>query len=181
MVDIGETVRRVASEFKAESREKDVELVIDVSPELGRVLTDERKLSRVISNLVQNAVKFTGSGMVKISAAPLEERRWMLEVIDTGIGISSSELNYIFEEFRQVDDQLARSYSGMGLGLAITRKLVELLEGEISVESKPNEGSRFRITWPLQVKARTGTGSLVTPDGSETASEQNERIRARAG
>ena len=67
----------------------------------------------------------------------------------------------MFERIRQVDDRLARSYSGVGLGLALTRKIVELLEGEITVESRPNEGSRFRITWPREARPRTGTGSLV--------------------
>ena len=80
---------------------------------------------------------------------------------DTGIGISREALSYIFDEFRQADDRLTRSYGGTGLGLAITRKIVELLEGEISVVSEPQEGSRFRIVWPRQVRQRTGTGSLV--------------------
>ena len=80
---------------------------------------------------------------------------------DTGIGIASDALTYIFDEFRQVDDRLARTYGGTGLGLAITRKIVELLEGEISVESEPQEGSRFRIVWPRTVRQRTGTGSLA--------------------
>ena len=70
-------------------------------------------------------------------------------------------LGYIFDEFRQVDDRLARAYGGTGLGLAITKKIVELLEGEISVESLPQKGSSFRITWPRIVRQRTGTGSLV--------------------
>ena len=90
-------------------------------------------------------------------AAPLDSDRWYLEVSDTGIGISSEALTYIFDEFRQVDDRLARTYGGTGLGLAITRKIVELLEGEISVESKPQEGSRFRIVWPRLVRQRTET------------------------
>jgi signal transduction histidine kinase len=98
---------------------------------------------------------------VTVSAAPLDQERWSLEVKDTGIGISSDALSYIFDEFRQVDDRLTRSYGGTGLGLAITRKIVELLEGEISVKSEPQEGSHFRIVWPRTVRPRTGTGSLV--------------------
>jgi signal transduction histidine kinase len=75
--------------------------------------------------------------------------------------MSRDALTYIFDEFRQVDERLTRAYGGTGLGLALTRKIVELLEGEISVESKPEEGSRFRITWPRIVRQHTGTGSLV--------------------
>jgi signal transduction histidine kinase len=106
-------------------------------------------------------VKFTGTGTIRIDAAPIDDERWFLEVSDTGIGISPEALSYIFDEFRQVDDRLTRPYSGVGLGLAITRKIVELLEGEITVESRPEEGSRFRIVWPINARPRTGTGSLI--------------------
>jgi signal transduction histidine kinase len=106
-----------------------------------------------------------------------------LEVSDTGIGISRDALAYIFDEFRQVDDRLARSYGGTGLGLAITRRIVELMEGEITVESMPQEGSRFRITWPRTVRQRTGTGSLFTGSLSEkksTAIFDDKDLRSRA-
>src|SRR5205085_601290 len=98
------------------------------------VLTDRRKFTQVLANLISNAIKFTASGTVTIKAAPHDDAHWVLEVRDTGIGISREALDFIFEEFRQVDDRLTRSYSGVGLGLALTRKLTELLEGEITVE-----------------------------------------------
>jgi signal transduction histidine kinase len=75
-----------------------------------------------------------------------------------------------------VDDRLTRSYNGVGLGLAITRRIVELLGGEIKVESRQNEGSRFRITWPREAHPRTGTGSLVPP--RPKAEEPPRRLRA---
>ncbi|MDT4968656.1 MAG: hypothetical protein QOJ64_3393, partial [Acidobacteriota bacterium] len=140
---------------------KEIQLNVDVAADLGLVLTDKHKLHQVLSNLVGNAIKFTTAGTVTIKAAPVDRDRWYLEVSDTGIGISGDALTYIFDEFRQVDDRLARSYGGTGLGLAITRKIVELLEGEISVESQPQEGSRFRIVWPRRGRQHTGTGSLV--------------------
>ena len=115
----------------------------------------------MLTNLLSNAVKFTATGEITITAGPADGGRWSLEVKDTGIGISPEAIDFIFDEFRQVDDRLARSYSGVGLGLAITRKIVELLEGEIAVESHPDRGSRFRITWPRTTRQRTGTGSLV--------------------
>jgi signal transduction histidine kinase len=128
---------------------------------------------------VSNAVKFTSAGTIKITAAPLDETRWFVEVNDTGIGISREALSFIFDEFRQVDDRLTRPYGGVGLGLAITRKIVELLEGEITVESRPNEGSLFRIVWPRHARPRTGTGSLMRNNGdvSEVA-EQNGEVPA---
>lgn len=160
-VDVREAVQEIVDDYETETKDKRIELRAEVSAELDQVLTDKHKLQQVLSNLVGNAIKFTTAGNVTISAAPLDDNRWYLEVSDTGIGISTDALTYIFDEFRQVDDRLARSYGGTGLGLAITRKIVELLEGEISVESEPQEGSRFRIIWPRIVRQRTGTGSLV--------------------
>jgi PAS domain S-box-containing protein len=160
-VDVKETVSGIVSDYAQETKDKRIELRTEIAPELGQVLTDKHKLQQVLSNLIGNAVKFTTAGSVCVTAAPLDHDRWFLEVSDTGIGISSDALTYIFDEFRQVDDRLARSYGGTGLGLAITRKIVELLEGEISVESQPDAGSRFRIIWPRSIRQRTGTGSLI--------------------
>ena len=160
-VDVGEAITEIVEDYAAETRDKRIELRAEVSPDLGQVVTDKHKLQQVLSNLVGNALKFTSAGSVTVVARPLDNDHWCMEVSDTGIGISNDALTYIFDEFRQVDDRLARSYGGTGLGLAITRKIVELLEGEITVESEPEEGSRFRITWPRAVRQRTGTGSLV--------------------
>ncbi|MFL6207395.1 MAG: ATP-binding protein [Pyrinomonadaceae bacterium] len=160
-VDVGAIVDEIVREYQAEATAKHVELRVDVAPALGPVVSDRRKLTQVLTNLIGNAVKFTASGTIAVTAAPLDDVRWALEVRDTGIGMSRESLGFIFDKFRQVDDRLTRAYSGVGLGLAITRKIVELLEGEIAVESQPGEGSRFRITWPRAARARTGTGSLV--------------------
>lgn len=160
-VDVAALVREMSADYQEETGGKGIALRVDVSPQLGQVLTDRHKMQQVLSNLLGNAVKFTTAGEVTVTAAPLNGERWYLEVSDTGIGISSDALSYIFDEFRQVDDRLARSYGGTGLGLAITRKIVELLEGEITVKSEPQAGSRFRITWPRHIRQRTGTGSLI--------------------
>jgi PAS domain S-box-containing protein len=159
--DVAQLVGGVVAEFADEARDKHLRLRVEVAPDLGAVVTDRNKLAQVVSNLLSNAVKFTATGEVTISAGPAEGGRWFLEVADTGIGISREALGFIFDGFRQADDRLARSYSGVGLGLAITRKIVELLEGKIEVESRQNEGSRFRVTWPRAARQRTGTGSLV--------------------
>ncbi|HWT01621.1 MAG TPA: ATP-binding protein [Pyrinomonadaceae bacterium] len=181
-VDVGEAIRGIVKDYEREAREKRIEVRAEVSDELGQVWTDRHKLEQVLSNLVGNAVKFTTAGSVTVKAAPVGADRWSLEVSDTGIGISSEALTYIFDEFRQVDDRLARSYGGTGLGLAITRKIVELLEGEIAVESKPDAGSRFLITWPRSVRQRTGTGSLVektVPPPREAVEVIRQRTRAK--
>ena len=174
----GEVIESVAHGFESEAREKNVGLRVEVSPEVGVVSTDRRKLTQVVSCLVSNALKFTSAGGVTVSAGAVGQDRWYIEVTDTGIGISSDALAYIFDGFRQVDDRLTRSYNGVGLGLAITRRIVELLGGEIKVESRQNEGSRFRITWPREAHPRTGTGSLVTPRALTQTEGEQRRLRA---
>lgn len=189
-VDVAAVTAEVIKSFSAGVEEKSVGLQAEISPALGYVNTDRHKLSQVLTNLVSNAVKFTATGTIKIVAAPLDDTRWFLEVSDTGIGISREALSFIFDEFRQVDDRLTRPYSGVGLGLAITRKIVELLEGEITVESSPDEGSRFRIVWPLNARPHTGTGSLIRDPGSMGATgkeranvmrPEQANLRARTG
>jgi signal transduction histidine kinase len=180
-VDVAAVTEEIVRNFAAETTsEKRVHLQAEVSPTLGHVLTDRHKLSQVLTNLVSNAVKFTATGTIRIVAAPLNETHWFVEVSDTGIGISREALSFIFDEFRQVDDRLTRPYSGVGLGLAITRKIVELLEGEITVDSRPNEGSHFRIVWPLNAQPRTGTGSLIK-DALTNGALSHERSAAAAG
>jgi len=179
LVNVTELLEGVVAEHAVEAENKGIELRAEVSPDLDQVLTDRGKLLQVLSNLVGNAVKFTATGSVVISAAPVAEDRWSLEVRDTGIGMPLDALDYIFDEFRQIDDRLTRSYGGTGLGLAITRKLVELLEGEITVESKPKEGSRFSIVWSRSIRQHTGTGSLVESKAKAADSSSHLRLRAR--
>lgn len=159
--EVAGVVQEIIDDYVEEIRDKRITLRSEISPELGPVLMDRYKLSQVLSNLIGNAIKFTAEGTVTVACRPLDAEHWCLEVSDTGIGIARDALAYIFDEFRQVDDRLARSYGGTGLGLAITRKIVELMDGEITVESRPSQGSRFRITWPRAIRQRTGTGSLI--------------------
>ena len=160
-VDINELVDEVVNGFAKAAAEKGVKLEFDVAPTCQQVMTDSHKLQQVLSNLVSNAVKFTSVGSVSVFASTIDDERWSIEVRDTGIGISADALKYIFDEFRQVDDRLTRSYSGTGIGLAITRKITDLLEGKIEVRSTPGGGSVFKITLPRVIRQRTGTGSLT--------------------
>jgi PAS domain S-box-containing protein len=175
---VEDVIGTVAKSYAAEALEKQIDLSVEVARDVGRVRTDRHKLTQVVSCLVSNALKFTSAGHVTVRAGAAGAERWYIEVSDTGIGMSRDALAYIFDDFRQVDDRLTRSYNGVGLGLAITHKIVELLEGEITVESKQNEGSRFRITWPREVRQRTGTGSLVMPHKATQHEEAQRRLRA---
>jgi CheY-like chemotaxis protein/two-component sensor histidine kinase len=123
----------------------------DALPEV--VIGDGPHLHQVLSHLVANAVKFTHSGSVELSAF-VESGEWLVtRVRDTGIGIPPDRLEIIFDSFRQVESGLARGYPGLGLGLAVVRKLVSLMNGRIEVESETGIGSTFTVRLPLHLPA----------------------------
>ncbi|MER3427494.1 MAG: hypothetical protein C4334_05245 [Pyrinomonas sp.] len=160
-VEAADLVASLAEGFAEEARNKGLEFIVEIAHDLGTVTTDRDKLTQVIFNLLSNAIKFTSSGVITLKAETRDEGSWLVEVADTGIGIPEEVMPVIFEEFRQADDRLTRAHGGVGLGLAITRKVVQLLGGEIQVESRVGQGSRFRVLLPRVVRQRTGTGSLV--------------------
>jgi len=104
---------------------------------------DSLRISQILINLVSNAIKFTSKGSIKIKVTRLNEHRARFEVIDTGIGLSQEQQNKIFQSFTQADGGTTRKYGGTGLGLSISKQLVELMNGQIWVESQLNSGSKF--------------------------------------
>ncbi|HEY2387628.1 MAG TPA: ATP-binding protein, partial [Candidatus Binatia bacterium] len=151
-LDIGDLWEELQADFAAIPRKTKAALHWEPA---GRVAlrTDRRKLKIVVKNLVGNALKFTPQGMVRAQARR-EGADCVVIVTDTGIGIPDTHLPHIFDMFRQVDSSDARSYAGAGLGLYIVKSLLNQLEGEITVESAPGQGSTFRITLPLLPSAR---------------------------
>lgn len=127
---------------------KPLELKNQISEELPTVDGDENRLQQIMHNLVGNAIKFTESGSVTVSASLLSD---MVEVTvaDTGIGISPDKFTDIFKSFEQVDASISREYGGTGLGLSITKQLIELHGGTIRVESQLGQGSKFIFTLPI--------------------------------
>ncbi len=115
---------------------------------------DGPRVGQLLSHLIANGVKFTNGGSVELRASVQKEpgaTGWLVaEVRDTGIGISSEKLESIFGSFRQVENGLSRTYPGLGLGLALARKLTRLMNGEIAVESTPGSGSTFTVRIPLR-------------------------------
>jgi len=133
----------------------------------GIVLSADRvKLLQILYNLLSNAVKFTpDGGSVRVEA----ERRpddVCFRVVDTGVGIPGESLEMVFEEFRQVDARLSRQYGGTGLGLALTRKLVNLHGGEISVESRVDQGTVFTFTIPARLPGGQDDAGIFTSPGA---------------
>jgi len=149
-------VEGVAELLAPRAREKGISLITHIDPDLpARVLGDPVRLRQIVTNLVGNAIKFTDSGYVRMSvdsadphARPLA---LTLSVADTGIGLEEEQKARLFEPFMQADATISRRYGGTGLGLSICRRLVELMAGQIAVETMPGRGSTFRVTVPLDV------------------------------
>jgi signal transduction histidine kinase len=126
----------------------DLTLAVEVEPGLPSVVGDERKIKQILLNLLSNAVKFTpDGGRIGVRAGRVEGGV-EVAVSDTGIGIAPEDQAAIFEEFRQVGTDVVRKREGTGLGLALTKRFVELHGGEIRVESEPGKGSTFTFTLP---------------------------------
>ncbi len=123
-------------------------LQLDCPPQLPLVLADIDRVEQVLVNLLGNAVRYTEAGSITLRAWTEPGKLW-IAVIDTGSGISPEDLPHIFERFFRADKSRARHSGGTGIGLAITRRLVELQGGQIEVESKLGKGSIFRFFLPL--------------------------------
>jgi signal transduction histidine kinase len=126
-----------------------VRIVREIAPGIPALNTDREKLRQIILNLLDNALKFTERGEIKISASQ-QNGSLKLAVSDTGIGIQKEDLNKIFEEFHRGSSFSTKNYRGTGLGLAIAKKFVNLLGGEIAVESEVGKGSVFTVTLPVE-------------------------------
>jgi signal transduction histidine kinase len=148
---------------------KDVRFSVDVDDAPARLFTDSVKLRTILRNLITNAVKFTRQGTVALRIwADGDGVRFAVE--DSGSGIKESDLEAIFEPFRQLDGSASREHRGVGLGLALSRKLARLLGGDIEVRSTPGVGSRFTLALPAEAAAR--------PDVAER--EVDHSVRADA-
>ena len=148
---LDDIVRMATSTVEPMLKDGRVRLVTEIAPDIPPLKTDRDKLKQAVLNLLSNAAKFTEKGEIKV-AAWQENGNVKLTVSDTGIGMKKEALDYIFEEFRQADMSSTRRYGGTGLGLAIVRRFINLMGGEISVESEVGKGSKFTVTIPMNLK-----------------------------
>ena len=158
--DVGALVHEVAEAFKPLAAAKRLELRCSVSSTKLRATTDPIRLRQILKNLVDNAVKFTEHGTVAVSARG-DAHAITMEVRDTGIGVAAADIPRMFEDFRQLDGSTTRRYGGCGLGLALTKRLLDLLGGSIEVESQPGRGSCFHVhlaTTPPDAIRRVASG-----------------------
>jgi signal transduction histidine kinase len=151
--DAGDLIDSVMTGLQQTASDKGVDLRLEVDSDLPVIVSDPTKVAQVVTNFASNAIKFTpAGGAVVIRAARDAGEMWCVEVSDTGIGINEDEIPEIFEEFRQVNISNPHHGGGTGLGLPISKRLVELLGGRIKVESAPGAGSTFTAIWPLDVR-----------------------------
>jgi PAS domain S-box-containing protein len=136
------------------AQKKSILIDVDIAHEIGDVVLDRKKFKQVLHNLLSNAIKFNhDGGNVEVIAKLPDTVRLELVVNDTGIGIKPKDVDRLFKEFAQLDSGIRRRHEGTGLGLALTRKIVELQGGTIGVESEVGQGSRFTVVLPLVVES----------------------------
>jgi signal transduction histidine kinase/DNA-binding response OmpR family regulator len=163
--DIIEAIESVAQLLSPQASGKGIDFVTYVSPEVPRMVSgDSGRFRQILINLAGNAIKFTEEGSVAITADLAIERQGApvlrFEVTDTGIGIPDEIRPRLFEKFVQADSSTTRKFGGTGLGLAICRQLVDLMDGEITVESAPGKGTAISFT--IQLGPPSGDASLAT-------------------
>jgi PAS domain S-box-containing protein len=149
--DIPQLVNEVRAELEPIILRSRLTVAVDLAQDLKALSSDRQKVKQILLNLLSNALKFTHEGTVTISARRRAKQRAMdLSVTDTGIGIAPADQENIFEDFRQLDNSPTRAYGGTGLGLSICRRLAQMLDGTITVDSEVGVGSRFTLTLPTQ-------------------------------
>jgi len=146
-----ELVQEVYSNNLALALQKGLAMHVEVDSALPDVIIgDKTRIEQILSNLVVNAIKYTQTGSILIRARKEGVAHWILQVKDSGVGISKGDQAFIFEPFRQADETMGRRYGGVGLGLAIVQQLVTIMNGSVSVESELGRGSTFTVALSLR-------------------------------
>jgi CheY-like chemotaxis protein len=160
--DLAALIESVTELLAPRAHAKGIEISSFISMRIpSQIRGDERRLRQVLLNLCGNAIKFTPSGGVGISAKLREDGKLAISINDSGIGMSEDEQQRIFEEFTQANEGTRQLFGGTGLGLTISRRLVEAMDGTISVRSAPGVGSSFDVVLPMAEALQPGTQDLL--------------------
>ena len=166
--NIEDTINDAIQVVAEDAARKNLKLVTEIQGIEPNLIGDEQRLRQILINLIGNAVKFTSQGYVKVGVEQTAEYRTgvqlKFEISDTGIGITADALPHIFQDFTQQDDSTTRKFGGTGLGLAITKQLVNMMGGEIHVQSTPNQGSTFWITLQFETQVPARALQAAQPD-----------------
>ena len=181
--DPQELLRNCYYYFEQAAFAKDLYLHVACDENLPSLLIgDENRIRQILSNIISNAVKYTINGGVEISRSGErlsdEQFALTLRVTDTGIGIAQEDLRYLFDAFRRVNEEQTANIQGTGLGLAITKELVDLMEGNISVDSRPGKGTAFLITITQKIADAAPAGPFILQTGPKKESAYQEGFLA---
>jgi PAS domain S-box-containing protein len=179
LLELRQLIQDLADSLRGKADEKGLVLAVSIDPQVpGSLLGDPIKIGQVLTNLLGNAIKFTAKGSVtltlQVQALALDTVTIDFRVTDTGIGIASDRLPYIFDEFTQASYDVSMKYGGTGLGLAISKKLVELHGSRLAVESQLNHGTTF--SFRLRLKIVAGEADAVA--GEPAAAQLLEGLKA---
>ena len=148
-IEVDEVINHIKGYTEQLSRNGHMKFLWNVEPNLPPITTDALKLEEIFQNLIGNAYKFTPKGTIEIRVRKLKDReRLEFAVADTGLGIAEKDLGKIFEEFHQLKEAHTGNFDGFGLGLNIVKKYLDLMQGDIRVESQPGIGTTFTFTLP---------------------------------
>ncbi len=170
LIDLVKLTTEVRDTLRALVAEKSLRVKIQIPSDLPPILLDASKLKQVLYNYFSNAIKFTPDGgevVIRVTTVPVQMFR--IDVEDTGIGIQPTDLKRLFKEFEQLDGGISKKYAGTGLGLALTKRLVEAQGGAVAVKSTLGKGTTFSAILPLCMKSlpvdseRSGLTNMQSP------------------
>ncbi len=169
-LDLVKLVGEVRDVVRTMTAQKRIRFESEISPAVAGVVGDGGKLKQVLYNYLANALKFTADeGKVVVRIVPEDGNSFRLEVIDTGIGISKEGISRLFVEFQQLDSSMSKKHQGTGLGLALTKRIVEAQGGRVGVESEPGKGSTFFAVLPLHARENSEGEFVPATDTANAA------------
>ncbi len=172
--DVSQVIEEMVTTLQPAAAKNANSIHVHLAENVGAMKADITKVRQILYNLLSNACKFTDHGTISVDVDQIKvgEDEWIqFRVSDTGIGISAKQKENLFHEFAQADASIARKYGGTGLGLAITHRFVQLMKGQINVESEPEKGATFTVQLPTQIAIDT-----TEPAPSEGASDVSARF-----
>jgi signal transduction histidine kinase len=155
--NISELLDNTFKILKTEAESKKLDFVFEVEKSLNvNVIGDKYRLNQILTNLISNAIKFTQKGEIKVEAKEVSKEgdkvKIEFKISDTGIGIPMDKFDNLFESFTQLENPYVKQYMGTGLGLSIVKRLIEMMEGEIEVQSEEAKGSEFTVRLEFKIK-----------------------------
>lgn len=164
-IHVQDLFRHQVELFRAQANQKSLDFVLTIDPNVPEwIISDAQRIRQIASNLISNAIKFTDQGQVKVGLSVIRadgKPYLSISVKDTGIGIASHDIAHLFDAYQQVDVGKRRVYGGTGLGLAISQQLIDLLGGNIAVQSQVNQGSEFTVRLPLKTRPAPARSSAA--------------------